>query len=201
DRSAIGAPRARADRIARCRRRGAQGRVRRGAVRLLLLPLLAAAQPRDRAVGEIEESIEQRLQLGRIADAFEAIVLDAVGKPVAVGGAFLVGREREPGELRPGEVDLYAPAGPLAQGLDAHSQRGIASPLDLRLVPGLDALEDLHARMLRPPLARRQLSPASGDFARSADAGRDRAVHGAARALEIRRLAGEMEGPDPVRKR
>src|SRR5581483_442869 len=61
---------------------------RRAPDRLLLL-----ARPCQRsggAVREIEEGEEERLQLGGIADPFEAVLLDPVGEPVALGRALAI---------------------------------------------------------------------------------------------------------------
>src|SRR5262249_21696506 len=69
--------------------------------------------------------------------------------PVAVGGALAIGREREAAQGRAGEIDAHAPARLIDQRVDLHAQREIAAALALRLVPGLDALEDFHAGDLR----------------------------------------------------
>src|SRR5438552_6029718 len=160
---------------------------------LFLLSLALAREPRQGAVGEIEEGKKQGLQLGRVADPFESVVLDAIGEPVAVRHSLLVGSELQSGEPRAGEIDLYAPAGPLPQRLDADPEGRIAPALELCLVPGLDPLEDLHPAMLRPARSDRQLSLLGRDFARCPDARLDRPVHRPAGAVEVRRLAGEMQ--------
>src|SRR5262249_32809265 len=170
----------------------AQGGLRSGrkiGPALFLLPLPRAGQLRHGAVDQIQEGEQQGLELGGIPDPFEPIFLDPVGEPIPLGGAFAVWRKLEAGERRPGQVDLHVPARPFPESLDADAERRIPAALRLRLVPGLDPLEDLHgSSMLRPSRARGQLRR----LLRGAQAGLDRAVH---------RAASQCPPPTPPRGR